>query len=52
MEWNLKQSKQRMHTLNLKKVLHDSERRSQLRKEAKEFKEEYKRFKDLLEDGK
>ena len=51
MEWNLKQSKQRTKTLNLKHVLHDSERRAQLRKESKAFKEEYKKFKDLIADG-
>ena len=52
MEWNLKQSKQRTRTLNQKKVLHDSDRRAQLRRESKQFKEEYKRFKDLIADGK
>lgn len=51
MEWNEKQAKQRIHTLNLKKVLHDSERREQLRNEAKQFDEQAKMFKDLIEDG-
>jgi len=51
MEWNLKQAKQRIHTLNLKKVLHDSDRRDQLKIEAKAFEEEGKRLKDWIEDN-
>ena len=52
MEWNFKQSKQRLQTLNQKKVNHDSDRKDQLRKEAKTFEEEGKRVKDLIADGK
>ena len=52
MEWNFKQSKQRLQTLNQKKVNHDSDRKDQLRQEAKAFEEEGKRVKDLIVDGK
>ena len=52
MEWNAKQSKQRRQTLNQKGVLHDQERRDQLLKEAKEFQEQSKIFRDLIKDGK
>ena len=51
MEWNLKQSKQRLHTLKQKKVRHDSDRQEQLMNESKAFKEEHKRLKDLIADG-
>lgn len=52
MEWNFKQSKQRLQTLNQKKVHHDSDRKDQLRKESKTFMEEGNRIKDLIADGK
>ena len=52
MEWNAKQAKQRKQTLRQKGVLHDQERRDQLLKEAKEFTEQSKIFKDLIRDGK
>ena len=52
MEWNLKQSKQRRQTLNQKHVRHDQERQDQLKAESKAYREEYKRLKDLLVDGK
>lgn len=52
MEWNYKQSKQRTHTLNQKHVNHDSDRKEQLKKESKAFREEANRIKDLIKDGK
>ena len=52
MEWNTKQAKQRKQTLNQKGVLHDQARRDQLVKEAKEYIEQSKIFKDLIRDGK
>ncbi len=52
MKWNAKQAKQRRQTLRMKGVLHDQERRAQLNKEAKEFTEQSKIFRDLLKDGK
>ena len=52
MEWNTKQAKQRKQTLNQKGVLHDQGRREQLVKEAKEYIEQSKIFKDLIRDGK
>ena len=51
MEWNMKQSKQRLQTLNQKHVRHDQERIDQLKTESKAFKEEGKRLKDLIADG-
>ena len=51
MEWNTKQAKQRKQTLRLKGANHDTERREQLNKEAKEFTEQAKIFRDLIQDG-
>jgi hypothetical protein len=51
-KWLLKQSKQRRQTLRQKGVRYYPEYQEQLESEARWYKEEAKRIKDLIEDGK
>jgi len=52
MNWLRKQHKQQQKTLMLDGVTHSRARKDQLRRLAGAYKEEYKRIKDLIEDGK
>jgi len=49
--WLRKQARQRNQTLKQKGVTHTPERVTQLKDEAKWFREEAKRLKDYMEDG-
>ena len=49
--WLLKQHNQQRKTLMQDGVTHSRARKDQLRRLAGAYKEEYKRMKDLLEDG-
>jgi len=52
MNWLKKQAEQRQKTLELDGVTHSREYKDRLREEKKYYMEEYKRVKDLVEDGK
>ena len=49
--WLKKQHKQQQKTLMLDGVTHSRERKDQLRRLAGAYKEEYKRMKELIKDG-
>lgn len=49
--WLKKQADQRQKTLELDGVTHSRQRKELLRRQKKAFMEEYKRIKDLIEDG-
>ena len=51
MNWLDKQARQRQKTIELDGVTHSREMKVKLRKDKKEFIEEYKRIKDAIEDG-
>lgn len=49
--WLQKQANQRQKTLELDGVSHSRPRKELLRRQKKAYEEEYKRIKDLIEDG-
>lgn len=51
MNWLKKQHKQQQKTLMLDGVTHSRARKEQLKRLAGAYKEEYKRIKDLVADG-